>query len=392
MTMIKRCWAVVCFGLLCLQAYCENWMARLPDRAYVSTLTIPGAHDAATGSGWASGYAELADQYARTQDLTIAEQWTLGIRAFDLRPCSYSDHLNLNHGMMPTVLHFDEVLCQLRDSLLANPSEFVVIHLLHATDGDQVKDVYESQLLDVLRRNDLKGFLVGFKSYLRVSDMRGKILILSRNTYATSPVGGFFQNWTGSAEWSQQTQGRIVGPNGATGTLYMQDYAETWAEGAQQTKIDALCRLLDFSTTHRTLVPSQIVWVFNFMSAFSMRMSLLGYNISLSDGYRDNATHTHAALLQYLESHAPGPVGVVLMDYVGVDESAGYAVRGRETVRTLIEHNFRYMEEKTDGISMPRSAASDALWSVDGVRRQSPQHGRVNIVRSMDGTVRKVRF
>ena len=168
--MIKRCWAVVCFGLLCLQAYCENWMARLPDRAYVSTLTIPGAHDAATGSGWASGYAELADQYARTQDLTIAEQWTLGIRAFDLRPCSYSDHLNLNHGMMPTVLHFDEVLCQLRDSLLANPSEFVVIHLLHATDGDQVKDVYESQLLDVLRRNDLKGFLVGFKSYLRVSE------------------------------------------------------------------------------------------------------------------------------------------------------------------------------------------------------------------------------
>ena len=392
MTMIKRCWAVVCFGLLCLQAYCENWMARLPDRAYVSTLTIPGAHDAATGSGWASGYAELADQYARTQDLTIAEQWTLGIRAFDLRPCSYSDHLNLNHGMIPTVLHFDEVLCQLRDSLLANPSEFVVIHLLHATDGDQVKDVYESQLLDVLQRSDLKGFLVGFKSYLRVSDMRGKILILSRNTYGKSPVGGFFQNWTGSAEWSQQTQGRIVGPNGATGTLYMQDYAETWAEGAQQTKIDALCRLLDFSTTHRTLVPSQIVWVFNFMSAFSKRMSLLGYNISLSDGYRDNATHTHAALLQYLESHAPGPVGVVLMDYVGVDESAGYAVRGREIVRTLIEHNFRYMEEKTDGISMPRPAASDALWSVDGVRRQCPQHGRVNIVRSADGTVRKVRF
>ena len=365
-------------------------MARLPDRAYVSTLTIPGAHDAATGSGWASGYAELADQSARTQDLTIAEQWTLGIRAFDLRPCSYSDHLNLNHGMMPTVLHFDEVLCQLRDSLLANPSEFVVIHLLHATDGDQVKDVYESQLLDVLRRNDLKDFLVGFKSYLRVSDMRGKILILSRNTYATSPVGGFFQNWTGSAEWSQQTQGRIVGPNGATGTLYMQDYAETWAEGAQQTKIDALCRLLDFSTTHRTLVPSQIVWVFNFMSAFSKRMSLLGYNISLSDGYRDNATHTHAALLQYLESHAPGPVGVVLMDYVGVDESAGYAVRGRETVRTLIEHNFRYMEEKPDCVIPLRCDLPREAYSLQGMRLHSPQKDAINIVREADGKVRKV--
>ena len=33
----------------------ENWMSRLPDSTYVAVVSIPGAHDAATGSGWASG-------------------------------------------------------------------------------------------------------------------------------------------------------------------------------------------------------------------------------------------------------------------------------------------------------------------------------------------------
>ena len=61
----------------------ENWMARLPDKTFASYVTIPGSHDAATGSGWAAGYPALGDRYARTQDLTIGEQWTLGIRAFD---------------------------------------------------------------------------------------------------------------------------------------------------------------------------------------------------------------------------------------------------------------------------------------------------------------------
>ena len=109
----------------------ENWMARLPDKAYVATLSIPGTHDTATGSGWDSGYAALGDMYARTQDLNIAEQWSAGVRAFDLRPSAFTDHLNLNHGIMATVLHFDKVLEQLRDSLIANPSEFVIIHIRH---------------------------------------------------------------------------------------------------------------------------------------------------------------------------------------------------------------------------------------------------------------------
>ena len=368
----------------------ENWMARLPDKAFVSTLSIPGTHDTATGSGWVGSYASLGDAYARTQDLDIAGQWAAGIRAFDLRPSAFTDHLNLNHGIMATVLHFDQVLCQLRDSLIANPSEFVIIHIRHESEGDQTGGDFNTQMTQVLKRSDLKPYLANFKTYLRVSDMRGKILILSRSEYASAPVGGFIRNWTSDANWSRQTQGTIVGPLGAKGTLYMQDYYETCTAEAMQTKINAINQMLDFSTTHKTLTIAQIVWVLNFASAYSQVINLLGNEISTSDGYRDNAAHTHEAILDYLSTHEAGPTGIVLMDYAGVDVSTTYAVRGLELVNAIIANNFRYMEEQTDCVVPLRCDAPTEVYSLQGVRMPTLQKGTIQIVRDADGRVRKV--
>ena len=65
-----------------------------------------------------------------TQELTIAELWQAGIRAFDLRPCTREGYLNINHGIISTALRFDTALQTLKDSLEANPSECAIIHLL----------------------------------------------------------------------------------------------------------------------------------------------------------------------------------------------------------------------------------------------------------------------
>ncbi len=368
----------------------ENWMARLPDKAYVATLSIPGTHDTATGSGWDSGYAALGDMYARTQDLNIAEQWSAGVRAFDLRPSAFTDHLNLNHGIMATVLHFDKVLEQLRDSLIANPSEFVIIHIRHESEGDQTGGNFNTQMTQVLKRTDLQPYLANYKAYLRVSDMRGKILVLSRSEYASSPVGGFIRNWTSDANWSRQTQGTIIGPGSAKGTLYMQDFYETCTDADMQTKINAINQMLDFSTTHKTQLITQIVWVLNFASAYSQVVNLLGNEISTSDGYRDNAAHTHEAVLEYLSTHEPGPTGIVMMDYAGVDESNSYAVRGLELVNAIIANNFRYMEEQPDCVIPLRCDLPREAYSLQGMRIQSPQKDAINIVREADGKVRKV--
>ena len=112
---MKNIFSFLFLALICTMAMAENWQYRLPDNTFISVVSIPGTHDAATGSGWQEGMEDLGDRYAKTQELTIAEQWTCGVRAFDLRPCVYEEYMNLNHGMVPTRIHFEDVMLQLRD-------------------------------------------------------------------------------------------------------------------------------------------------------------------------------------------------------------------------------------------------------------------------------------
>ena len=343
---------------LALPLHADNWMKRLPDDAYVCTLSIPGSHDTGTGNGFpgvgTSIYGPFGDKYARTQDRSLEEQWNIGVRAFDLRPCVKDGYMNVNHGIVPTNLRFDDALAFLRDKLRENPSEFVVIHLLHETDGDDNASNYGERLLELLGRNDLKDFFVDFKKELTVGDMRGKMLLLSRNEYASQPVGGFFRNWTGQLDWNAQRNGRIQGASGATAVLYMQDFAETWRDGDLDRKVAGVRQMLDFSTKHKTNTATDIVWVYNFASAYSKTSRLyipfiVDQEVSSSDGYRDNAAHTNAAIIDYLAdpSNTAGPTGIILADYVGVNTSNGYQTRGQELVDAIIANNFRYLRDMT---------------------------------------------
>lgn len=334
----------------------ENWMKRLPDETYVANLSIPGSHDTGTGNGFpgitTSIYGPFGNSYARAQDKSFEEQWEMGIRAFDMRPAVKGNYLNDNHGIMPTKLRFDDAMYFLRDKLKENPSEFAIIHLLHATAGDDNASNYGQMLLELLGRDDLKDFLVDFKPTLTVREMRGKILLLSRDEYAEKPVGGFFRNWTGQLDWDAQRNVRIEGASGTSASLYVQDFAETYREGDLDRKVAAVRQLLDFSTKHKATTPAQIVWVCNFASGYSKTSRLyipliIDQEISSSDGYRDNAAHTNAAIIDYLNDPAntAGPTGIILADYVGVSSSNGYNTRGQELVDAIIANNFRYLKD-----------------------------------------------
>ncbi len=371
----------------------DNWMRRLPDNTYVAAVSIPGSHDTATGEGFGED-GSMGEEYARCQDLSIAEQWKVGVRAFDLRPAAFEGYLNCNHGMIPTVKRFDDVLYQIRDLLIEHPSEFVVIHMLHADDGDQTDD-YNKQILSLLHSAELKDYLVNFKKDLKVSEVRGKMLILSRDMYAATPVGGFFSNWTGSADWNYMTRPTIIGTGTNTSKVYVQDYSETYKEGDLDIKINAMKRLLNYGATHKNKSKASIVWYFNFASAYSKVISLFGFEISTSDGYRDNATHTHAAMLDYLSTtNYFGPTGVVLMDYAGVDQSGDYNTRGRELVKAIIAHNFTYLDDVVAGVHAPAGDEPEveAYYSTDGTRLATPQHHAVNIVHYSDGSTRKILY
>ena len=342
--------------LLTMSLHAENWMKRLPDDAYVANLSIPGSHDTGTGNGFpgitVSIYGPFGDKYARTQEKSFQDQWELGVRAFDMRPAVKDGYLNDNHGIMPTKLRFDDALYFLRDKLIENPSEFAIIHVLHASAGDDNASNYGEKLLELVNRDDLKDFFIDFKPTLTVREMRGKILMISRDQYADTPVGGFFRNWTGQLDWNAQRNGQIVGASGETASLYMQDFVETHRDRDLDRKVAGDRQLLDFSTKHKTNSASDIVWVYNFASAYSKTSRLyipfiVDEEISSSDGYRDNAAHTNAAIIDYLNdpSNPAGPTGIILADYVGVNSSNGYNTRGQELVDVLIANNFRYLKD-----------------------------------------------
>lgn len=343
----KNGWMFLSVFMACQGALADNWMGRLPDNAYVAQLSIPGTHDTATGEGFIDeGIGETwSEQFSRAQDVGLSVQWEAGVRAFDFRPACYKDeYLNCAHGMSHTKMTFRKALETLRDSLAANPTEFAVLHILRGTDLGEGGD-YETMLHELLGSEDLKDCFVDFRRDLTVADMRGKMLLLYRDAYDTDPVGGMMTNWCGWIDWNSQTNGLITGAGTdamAAGALYMQDLSDTHEDGKLDEKKDAIRKMLDYTTTHVTTDPRRLVWVYNFASAYS-KVGI--FNISLSNGYRDNATHTNAAIIDYLtdEANLSGPTGIVLMDYACVATSGEYQTRGDELVNLLIEQNFKYI-------------------------------------------------
>lgn len=348
-------------------AVADNWMSRLPDGLYVSQVSIPGTHDSATGDGFSGMGKLLGPSYARTQDASIAEQWASGIRAFDLRPCTTSDgYLNINHGIIATSVRFDNALCQIRDSLIANPTEFVVIHIRHEEEGDEDGYDYASLLLEVLGRADLKDYFADFSRDLTVGDLRGKMLLTSRDAYADAPVGAFIENWSSNINWTSQTNGRLVGAGSdaaATASLYMQDFYDSSADGAVEQKVAAVKKLLAYTASHVTKLASSILWAYNFTSAYCQTASVLGYKVSKSDGYRENASYTNAAVIEYLQNNAAGPAGIIMMDYAGVNESDGYATRGQELTDTLISNNFKFITRVNEEMNAAFTEDIEALYT-----------------------------
>jgi hypothetical protein len=116
--------------------------------------------------------------------------------------------------------------------------------------------------------------------------------------------------------------------------------------------------------------------------------SLFGYEISMSDGYRDNASHTNAFIVDYLRNNEPGPTGIIMMDYAGVDESNGYATQGKALVEAIINNNFGYLEDALS-VSAPQASesANSTVYDLSGrqvssyTRGLHIQGGKKHIVR-----------
>ncbi len=338
-------------GFTVEKAVIDAWMSRLEDNAYLHQVSIPGTHDAATGNG------TTMDSFARTQELSLVGQFEAGIRAFDLRPSVSDGILKIYHGIVETKVTFDEALSAICEQLDNYPTEFAVVVMRHEDDHESAsdKELWNGLVEQTLADEKYAGRFVDFTNTLTVADVRGKILLLSRDKYATKPVGGFITGWTHSADFSEQGNGRVTGTNSrAYARLHVQDFYET--RNAMDKKLSAISNLLDHSVKLNT--SSSHNWVINHTSGYSQTGLF-----ATADAYRLNAASTNIAVVDYLSDEAnAGPAGLVMMDYAGVDRSGDYDVNGHKLVDAVIGNNFRYtMRGKSSGVEDVAVSSEDDI-------------------------------
>ena len=149
--------------------------------------------------------------------------------------------------------------------------------------------------------------------------MRGKVLLLSKEVYADKPIGGYCYGWVSDLELEKQQQGHITAVDGSETPLWVQDY---WKNITRENKDKALINMLEASVK-RDMTADKPAWVINFPSE-----------------------STNQKAIDWLSSHK-GSVGIIYMDFAGMNESPDYTKTklyktvGLRLVETVIKQNFK---------------------------------------------------
>ena len=315
----------------------SQWMKPLDDSRLVADLSLPGSHDACTAEGWNNPYIGfIHEMTAKCQDLTIQEQLKVGMRVFDLRPEHDLDGtkyvLRCSHGTAGTKMYVSDFFKTLKQWLAAHPTEFCIVTSELSATKD--KTAWGKDFYALLTSDEFKGLFAGFKARLTVGEMRGKVLLLSKEIYADKPIGGYCYGWGSDLELEKQQQGHITAADGSETPLWAQDY---WKDITRENKDKALINMLEASVK-RDMTADKPAWVINFPSAY--------IDSPFSDSYRKNAESTNQKAIDWLSSHN-GSVGIIYMDFAGMNESPDYTKTklyktvGLRLVETVINQNFK---------------------------------------------------
>lgn len=285
----------------------RNWMASLPDNVYITQLSIPGAHDAAT-----STCSSLTG--AKTQTYTVSEQWERGVRVFDLRPTDENANGPIYHGSgilrASTGTTLRAELGNLKTKLAANPTEFAIVIIRNENNSGQDNGKWKEVIKPIL--DSYNDVLTEWHRDLTLGDVRGKIIVFARDEVAetkAAKVGG----------WPDNTNyGTILLNDDGAYHLILQDYYDNVNT---DTKKNYIGTMLDESMTIHC--PNRLY--INHASGVK----------SLSPSTVAKATNKY--ICDYLDAHPNiGPTGIIMMDYAGDDDSSYY---GASLVNKIIANN-----------------------------------------------------
>lgn len=314
----------------------NRWMCFLDDDREISTLSIPGAHDAATGDGLCINIG-----LGKTQHLSIAEQWDSGVRAFDLRPALCDTVLHIYHGSLRTKTSFSEAIDVILSKLSANPSEFAIVLIRHESEGENEKEKKNWSRFMGTYIQSLGNHAVVFHPHLTLGEVRGKILFLTRNSYYDTDKGTVVTGWSHSADGTDHARITSYASSEAA-TLQMQDFYAPTSKEKQLQKIYGVSQLLSMAQKAESGV-----WTINFLSGYSNTWMGTG-TFATTLGYKRNAAWLHPQILDIITSNVPPrSYGIVFMDFIGVDKVCGglrhwrsFEVYGSKLLNAIIESNF----------------------------------------------------
>ena len=346
----------------------EHWMADLPDNMFVAHVSIPGAHDFATGEeNWAGDiYSSSGNASSTTQAVTMREQLDRGIRGIDLRPGLHSDDLlYCYHGIARTTKKLEEAVDDMVAFLQKHPKEFFVVHFFRGNvynsssesgAGRKVSDAdrarYNSELKRIFEEK-YGQYVVNFEPNLTVKEARGKMVLFTRDriSFVHLDKQARITNWDTEFP-NQYNPAYITNELNAdlTTKLHVQDISEG-NDDVRNRKIEHCKNLMAFTQAQPT--PMEMMnangvyraeWVMNFTSIDNSGTS---NPLDNTNGYKGGASVLNPNTVTWINEHkGAGPLGIFFSDYVLRDRTKKhsddkiYDVHGDELVYAIIENNF----------------------------------------------------
>ena len=198
----------------------NNWMQDIEDNRLVCKMSIPGTHDTGAYSGsWG----------IKTQDKTIEQQLNSGIRFFDIRLVHDNGVLKLCHASHTFNTTFvGDVLKTTVEFLKEHPSETVIMTIKRDDDKDHDGGTkYRFALTKALEGDRaLTPYMVkSFRSDFTLGDLRGKMLIISRDGWIMTPSGQVTK-WPDNASFTSSIKStdEDIRPT----TLHVEDHYKSW--------------------------------------------------------------------------------------------------------------------------------------------------------------------
>lgn len=198
----------------------NNWMQDIEDNRLVCKMSIPGTHDTAadSGNGW-----------VKTQDKNIEQQLNSGIRFFDIRLVHDNGVLKLCHASHTFNTTFvGDVLKTTVEFLKEHPSETVIMTIKRDDDKDHDGGTkYRFALTKALEGDKaLTPYMVkSFRPDFTLGDLRGKMLIISRDGWIMTPSGQV-TSWPDNASFTSSI--KSTDESIRTTTLHVEDHYKSW--------------------------------------------------------------------------------------------------------------------------------------------------------------------